>query len=190
MHATTRAEWRSWLIEHHQSTAAVWLVSWRRHTGKPAVGYDDSVSEALAVGWIDSKGAKLDDDRTMLYFTRRKAGSGWSRPNKQRVEVLERDGLMTDAGRRVIEAAQANGSWTILDDVEDLVVPPDLAEAFDRHPGSRDQWDSFPRSPKRGILEWIVQAKRPETRSKRVEETAAQAAKGERANQWRSKPAS
>jgi uncharacterized protein YdeI (YjbR/CyaY-like superfamily) len=183
VHPETRAEWRSWLADHHASAVAVWLVSWRNHTGKPAVSYDDAVSEALAVGWVDSLGRKLDDDRTMLYFTRRKPGSGWSRPNKLRIEALERDGLMTEAGRQVISAAVADGSWSKLDEVEDLVVPADLASAFERFPGSRGLWEAFPRSAKRGILEWIVQAKRAETRANRVEQTAASAAKGERANQ-------
>lgn len=190
VHCQTRAEWRGWLAQHHESQRSVWLVSWRKHTGGAAVGYDDSVSEALAFGWVDSKGARLDEDRTMLYFAARRAGSGWSRPNKQRVAGLERDGLMADAGRRVIEAAKADGSWSMLDDVEDLVVPPDLAQAFDRCPGSRGQWEGFPRSAKRGILEWIVQAKRPDTRNKRIEETASSAVRGERANQWNRKPAS
>ena len=84
-----------------------------------------------------------------------------------------------------IRDRRSDGSWHLLDEVENLTVPDDLAEAFDRHAGARDHWDGFPRSARRGILEWIVQAKRPETRAKRVEETARLAAAGERANQWR-----
>lgn len=163
----------------------MWLVGWRKHTGRPAVGYDDAVSEALAVGWVDSVGRRLDDDRTMLRFSPRRRRSGWARPNKLRVEALEREGLMTDAGRRVVEQAKADGSWTMLDDVEDLVVPPDLATAFAAVPGSREQWDAFPPSARRGILEWVVQARRPDTRARRVAEVAEKAGRGERANQWR-----
>ena len=169
VHAETREAWRAWLLEHAATSERAWLVSWRAHTGRPVVTYDDAVTEALAVGWVDSVPRKLDDDRTMLYFTPRRRGSAWSRPNKVRVEALESEGLMTEAGRRVVEAAKADGSWTVLDDVEDLVVPPDLAEAFERHPGSRERWDAFPRSARRGILEWVVQAKRPPTRARRVE---------------------
>ena len=120
----------------------------------------------------------------MLWFTDRKKGSGWARPNKRRIKELEAAGLMTDAGRRVVDEARADGSWTLLDDVEDLVVPPDLAAAFDAVPGSREQWEAFPRSAKRGILEWIVQAKTAPTRAKRIAAAAEGAGRGERANQW------
>lgn len=184
-HAETREQWRAWLAEHHATASGVWLVSWKKHTGRPAVPYDEAVSEALAFGWVDSRPAKLDDSRTMLYFTPRRPGSAWSRPNKLRVDELEKAGLMTEAGRRVVAAARADGSWDVLNDVEDLVVPPDLAAALERHPGSREHWDAFPRSARRGILEWIVQARTATTRGRRVEQTAEQAARGERANQWR-----
>lgn len=185
VHAETAQEWAAWLEEHHETEKAVFLVSWRKHTGRPAVGYAESVTEALAFGWVDSVQLKVDEDRSELYFARRKPGSGWARPNKLRIETLEREGRMRPAGRRVVEAAMADGSWTLLDDVEDLVVPPDLAAAFDAVPGSRGKWDAFPRSARRGILEWIVQAKRAETREKRILETAELAGRGERANQWK-----
>ena len=187
VHAETAAEWRAWLDRHHDRETGVWLVSWKSPTGRPRMAYEESVEEALAFGWVDSKANTLDDERSMLWFAPRRSGSGWSRPNKERVERLERDGRMTDAGRRVIERAKADGSWTLLDDVENLVVPDDLAAAFDAHPGSRAQWEAFPRSAKRGILEWIVQAKTAPTRDRRVTETAEAAARGERANQWRPK---
>ena len=188
VHAETRAEWRAWLA-NRAALKSVWLVSWRKPTGRPAVKYDDAVSEALAVGWVDSIQRKIDDERTMLYFAARKKGSGWARPNKIRIDALEREGLMTPAGRAVIEQAKADGSWTMLDDVENLVVPADLADEFGRHPGSAEKWEAFPRSAKRGILEWIVQAKRPETRKARIDETARLAALGQRAAQWAPKGA-
>ena len=188
VHAETRAEWRAWLA-NRAALKSVWLVSWRKPTGRPAVNYDDAVSEALAVGWVDSIQRKIDDERTMLYFAARKRGSGWARPNKIRIDALEREGLMTPAGRAVIEQAKADSSWTMLDDVENLVVPADLADEFGRHPGSAEKWEAFPRSAKRGILEWIVQAKRPETRKARIDETARLAALGQRAAQWAPKGA-
>lgn len=120
----------------------------------------------------------------MLWFTRRKPTSAWARTNKQRVEVLLAEGRMLPAGQAAIDAAKANGAWSLLDEVEDLIVPADLAAAFDEHPGSREHWDGFPRSTRRAILEWIVLARRPETRAKRIQETAIRAARGERANQW------
>lgn len=185
VHAISRAQWRQWLAENHQSAPAVWLVSWKKATGRPAVSYDDAVSEALAVGWVDSKPRRLDDERTMLYFTPRKPTSAWSRPNKLRIETLRQQGLMTPAGEHAVTRALQNGSWTALDDVENLVVPDDLAQEFTRHPRASDNWDHFPPSARRGILEWIMQAKRPATRATRIEETARLAALNERAAQWR-----
>jgi uncharacterized protein YdeI (YjbR/CyaY-like superfamily) len=181
----SRADLRSWFTDNHTRSDGVWVVTWKVATGRPAPTYDEIVCECLAFGWVDSVGRALDGERTMLYVAPRKRGSGWSRPNKERLERLEADGLVTEAGRRVVEAARADGSWTLLDDVEDLVVPPDLAAALDAAPGARNAWEAFPRSARRGILEWIVQAKRPETRERRVRETAQKAAAGERANQWR-----
>lgn len=183
VHAETVAEWRRWLEANHGRTEGIWLVSWRAPTGRPRMAYEESVEEALAFGWIDSKARTLDDERTTIWMSPRKPGSGWSRTNKVRIERLERDGRMTDAGRALIDQAKADGSWILLDAVEDLLVPDDLAAAFAAHAGSRERWDAFPRSARRALLEWIVQAKRPETRARRVAETAAGAARGERANQ-------
>lgn len=187
VHCEAVDRWGAWLEANHARDAGVWLVSWRKHTGKPAVGYEDAVTEALRFGWVDSLGSKLDDDRTMLWFSPRRRGSAWSRPNKQRIARLERAGRLEPAGRATVDAAKADGTWTLLDAVEDLIVPDDLAAAFAAHPGAREQWDGFPRSARRAILEWIVLAKRDATRAKRIEETARLAARGERANQWRPK---
>ncbi len=183
-HPATVTEWRAWLADHHATSPAVWLVTWRKGAGHQIVGYDEAVTEALAFGWVDSRPRALDDKRTMLYFTPRKPGSAWSRPNKQRVQRLLDENRMAPAGQTVIDAAMVDGSWTVLDDVEDLVEPDDLRIALDGVAGARASWDAFPRSAKRGILEWIVQAKRPATRTARVVETAAAAGRGERANQW------
>ena len=127
----------------------------------------------------------VDDRRSRLLMTPRKPRSGWSRPNKERIARLEAAGLMSAAGHAAVEAARANGSWTALDAVEALEEPGDLAAALDADPDARRHWDAFPRSAKRGILEWIANAKRPATRAKRVSETARLAGRGERANQWR-----
>ncbi|MGJ9372014.1 YdeI/OmpD-associated family protein [Nesterenkonia sp. CF4.4] len=185
VHAETRGQWREWLLAHHETESSVWLVSWKKATGRPAMAYDEAVSEALAVGWVDSKPRKLDDERTMLYFSPRRPGSAWSRPNKRRVEQLRGSGAMTEAGERVVAEAVDSGAWSLLDQVEDLIVPEDLAEAFTRHPPARENWDRFPPSARRGILEWIIQAKRPATREARISETARQASLNQRANQWR-----
>jgi uncharacterized protein YdeI (YjbR/CyaY-like superfamily) len=183
LHPRTRAEWRAWLAEHHAASDGVWLVLWRQQSGRTGVTYEDAVQEALCFGWIDSKQTKLDDDRNMLRFSPRKRGSGWARSNKLRIERLLREGLMAEAGLARIEEAKRDGSWTLLDAVEDLVVPDDLAEALAGHPGARERWDAFPRSVRRAALESIVLAKRPETRARRVAETARRTAEGERPGQ-------
>ena len=187
VHAETRAQWREWLVENHGKSSGAWLVSWRSSTGRPSVGYEESVEEALCVGWVDSKGGKIDEERSKLWFAPRNARSAWARTNKERVARLEAAGLMLPAGRRSVEVAKANGAWSLLDDVENLVVPPDLGAALEGHPGAREHWDAFPRSARRAILEWIVQARTEPTRAKRIAETAAKAAVGERANEWRPK---
>jgi uncharacterized protein YdeI (YjbR/CyaY-like superfamily) len=179
------AEWREWLERHHGRGVGVWLVT--RRAGASRIIYEESVEQALCFGWVDSKGRALDAERTMLWFAPRKRGSGWARTNKERVARLTAAGLMAPAGLAVIEAAKADGSWTLLDDVENLVVPDDLAAALAAHPPAREHWDAFPRSVRRALLEWLVQAKRPETRARRVAEIAEKAQVNERANQWRPK---
>jgi uncharacterized protein YdeI (YjbR/CyaY-like superfamily) len=176
----SRADWRAWLKANHDSSSGIWLVTWKKTSGKPVLDYNAIVEEALCFGWIDSKALRVDDERTKLLLTPRKAGSGWSRPNKERIERMEKARKMTAAGRKLIGAAKADGSWTRLDDVENLVVPEDLAKAFRRHKGSKKLWEELPRSVKRAALEWIVTAKKPETRAKRIEETARLTAEGQR----------
>lgn len=181
----TRAEWRRWLEEHHSQNKGVWLISFKKATGKPRVEYDEAVEEALCFGWIDSKPSKLDEERSMLWFAPRKAGTGWSRINKERVERLEQAELLAPSGQAKIEAAKKDGSWNALDGVELLEIPSDLAQALAANQTAEHHFTAFPRSAKRGILEWIANAKRPETRAKRVEETVTLAAENKRANQWR-----
>ena len=184
-HPLTRAEWRAWLSANHTRTEGVWLVTFKKATGKPRVEYDEAVEEALCFGWIDSKPNKLDAERSLLWFAPRKAGTGWSKPNKERVERLIAEGVMTPAGLAKIEAAKADGSWTALDAVEALELPPDLRAALQSNPPAATYWEAFPRSIKRGILEWILNAKSPQTRARRIQETAELAAENRRANQWR-----
>ena len=149
------------------------------------LGYEESVEEALCFGWVDSKGNKLDDERSMLWFAPRKKGSGWAKTNKERVEKLIQAGLMTLAGLTKIEAAKKDGSWNALDAVEKLEIPPDLTKAFSKNKTAKKYFEEFPRSVKRAILEWISSAKKPETRAARIEDTVTKAAQNIRANQWR-----
>ena len=175
-------EWSAWLARHHADRSGVWLVS-PRSAALRAVDYDNAVVEALRYGWVDSVQRPLDENRTMQWFAPRRAGSGWARSNKLRIERLEQEGRLEPAGRAAVETARANGSWSLFDEVDALTVPEDLAAALAAHPGSREQWDAFPPSARRGILAWIVLAKRPATRERRVREAAEKAARGERANE-------
>lgn len=181
----TRAGWREWLEQHHTRTTGIWLINYRKASGKPHIEYDASVEEALCFGWIDSKPRARDAESSMLWFAPRKPGTGWSRPNKARVERMIALGLMAPAGMAKVAAARQDGSWNALDAVEDLVVPPDLEAALHSMPPAAAHFAAFPRSAKRGILEWIQNAKRAETRARRIDETARLARAGVRANQWR-----
>lgn len=181
----TRKQWRHWLTLHHASSPGVWLVTFKAATGKPRPTYDETVEEALCFGWIDSKPQKLDEARTMLLFTPRNPKSLWSAKNKRHIDAMLVAGKMQPAGLKMVALAKASGTWTALDQVEQLLVPEDLAVALDTYPSARAYWDAFPPSARRGILEWIVTAKRPETRAKRIAETARLAAENRRANQWR-----
>jgi uncharacterized protein YdeI (YjbR/CyaY-like superfamily) len=176
---TDAAELRVWLAEHHATAAGVWLVTWKRSADPERhVAYDDVVRECLCAGWIDSQARGVDADRSAILLTPRRPGSGWARTNKQRVAELSAAGLMLPRGQAVVDEARASGAWSLLDDIEDLVEPPDLVAALDADPEARRQWDAFPRSPRRAALVWLAGAKRPATREKRVAEIAGRAAQG------------
>ena len=185
--AEDRAAWRAWLEANHATASGAWLVTWRAASGRSALDYEASVEEALCFGWVDSRTGKVDEHRTRLYFAPRRPRSAWSASNKARIARLTTAGLMAQAGIAAVEPAISNGTWEVLDAVERLQVPADLEAALDAAPPAAECWAAFPRSTRRGILEWIALAKRPETRAARVEETALLAARNERANQWRPK---
>lgn len=180
--ADDRATWRAWLEANHAHATGAWLVTWRKGQG-PVLDYGEAVEEALCFGWVDSTGGRLDDRRTKLYFAPRKTRSVWSASNKARVERLIAAGLMRPAGLAAIERAKANGAWVALDEVEQGIVPTDLAAALDAHPPAAQRFAAFPWSARRALLIWVADAKKPETRAARVLETAVRAARNERANE-------
>ncbi len=153
-------------------------------TGHEYVSARDLNEECLCFGWIDSKPGKVDERRTALLCTPRKPGSGWSKVNKDRLEPLLDSGLVAPAGLAAIERAKADGSWSKLDSIDALTVPDDLAAALAGYPNATANFEGFPPSARRGILEWIAGAKREPTRAKRVEQTAKLAEQNIRANQW------
>ena len=177
--AETRAQWRAWLEANHDSERGVWLCSWRTGTGKPRCPYPEVVEEALCFGWIDSTNVILDPDRGIQLITPRRPKSPWSRLNRSRVEAMEAAGLMTDAGRSAVDAAKANGWWTISDSVEDLIEPDDLASALNGNDAARAAWDGFTPSVRKQMLWWLVTAATAATRAKRIAVIVEKAAVGE-----------
>lgn len=180
-HAESRAQWRAWLEANHQSAPGVWLCSWRTATGRPRCPYPEVVEEAICFGWIDSTANTLDEERGLQLVTPRKPKSTWTRLNRRRAADMEARGLMTDAGRRVVEVARANGWWTILDPVEDLIEPDDLSAALDANRAARSAWDGFPPGARKAMLWWVISAGRDDTRVRRIETIVDKAARGERA---------
>ena len=180
-HPRDLAAWHAWLATNHDTAHGVWVVSWRKESGSSALPYDALVEEALCFGWIDSTVNVLDDARGLQLMTPRKPKSGWTRRNRERVAALESQGRMTDAGRRAIETAKANGWWSIYDSVEDLIEPADLAEALDASPGARSAWDGFPASARKQMLWWVLRAGKPSTRASRIATIVAEAEHGRRA---------
>jgi uncharacterized protein YdeI (YjbR/CyaY-like superfamily) len=178
--ADDRATWRAWLEANHASSSGAWLVTWRPSSGRQSLDYEAAVEEALCFGWVDSTGGRIDDERGKLYFAPRKPGSGWAATNKVRVERLIAEGRMAAAGLLAIERAKANGSWELLDSVERMAVPDDLATALGARPPAAEHFAAWPPSVRKQILTSLVQAKRPETRADRIRKFTEAAARNER----------
>lgn len=176
IYAVDRSAWREWLSVNYSAAIGVWLVYYKVSSGKPSIRYPEAVKEALCFGWIDSKVNSIDVDRYMQIFTPRKPKSVWSKLNKQYVEELIEQGLMTEAGLSKIEAAKQDGSWESLDAIEALIVPLDLQEAIAINEIASQNFEAFSNTTKKIILTWISSAKRTETRQKRIEQTVIAAA--------------
>ncbi len=166
----SQTEWRQWLQENHACKQSVWLVYYKKETNKPTISWSNAVDEALCFGWIDSKKVSIDKEKSHQFFSKRKTKSTWSKINKTKVENLIAHNLMTKAGFESIEIAKQNGSWTILDEVEELIIPPDLEQEFKTKAGSKEFFLSLSKSTKKMILAQLVFAKRTETRQKRIME--------------------
>lgn len=180
-----REQWRVWLSANHTTKKAVWLIYYKPLSRKPRVSYDDAVDEAICFGWIDSKPNALDEFRSVQFFAPRNPKSNWSKVNKLRVERLLAAGLMTEAGLKTVAAARQNGAWDALNEVEEMIIPADLLAGLEKNKIACDYFMAFPRSSKKNILEWIYNARTPETRLKRINETVTLAAENIRANHYR-----
>jgi uncharacterized protein YdeI (YjbR/CyaY-like superfamily) len=166
----SRTAWRGWLEKHHATSSGVWLVFAKKHTGLPSLSYDDAVEEALCFGWIDSLVKSLDDRFHMQMFTPRKAKSVWSAANRARVARLVKDGLMTPAGLALVALAKKTGRWDALAHVESLTVPPELQSAIEANAKAKRNWPTYSPSARKGFLYALNNAKRPETRQRRIRE--------------------
>lgn len=182
--ADSPAAWRKWLEENHQTKENIWLIIFKKASGIPTVTYKESVDEALCFGWIDSKGVKRDESSYYQFYSKRKPKSNWSGVNKAKVDVLIAEGKMRPAGLEMIELAKQIGTWTALDAATQLEIPPDLLDALQKYADAERNFEAFPKSAKRAILEWISAAKQSATRQNRIEETAKLAAQNIRANQY------
>ena len=185
VYAKDRQAWRAWLQEHHDTEKNVWLIIYHEKSKTPSVAYNEAVEEALCFGWIDSKPNKRDHESYLLFFAKRNPKSNWSRLNRERAERMLEQGRMTQAGLEMIETAKQDGTWTALEAVQDSVIPPDLDQAFQKNEAAWRNFEAFPPSSKRIILEWMLNAKRPQTRQKRIDETVELAAKNIKANHYR-----
>ena len=184
-YAKDRDAWHNWLKKNHSKKKSVWLIYYKPASGKTRVSYDDAVDEAICFGWIDSKPNSIDEFRSIQFFAPRNPKSNWSKVNKERVARLMNEKRMQPSGQAVIDVAKKNGSWDALNDVEEMLVPEDLANALKKVPEANKYFNLFPKSSKKNILEWIHNAKQIETRKKRIEETVRLAKDNIRANHYR-----
>lgn len=171
----SQEEWRDWLEKNHVEEQSIWVIFYKTATKIPSLSWSNAVDEALCFGWIDSTKRTIDEKSYMQYFSKRKPNSNWSKINKEKIEQLTQDGKMTKAGFASVETAKENGSWTLLDDVEALIVPKDLNDALTKLKGASDHFDAFSKSTKKILLYWVISAKRAETRQKRILEIAQNA---------------
>lgn len=172
----SREDWRNWLAAHHQAKQSVWLIYAKKKFNVPSLSWTEAVEEALCFGWIDSTRKSMGPEMFMQFFCKRKVTSVWSKINKAKVALLMENGLMTSAGLESIAIAKQNGSWAILDEVEELSIPPDLELAFEAQTGSKTYFLSLSRSVRKAILQWLVLAKKKETRKQRIHDIAVHAA--------------
>jgi uncharacterized protein YdeI (YjbR/CyaY-like superfamily) len=168
---SSRGGWRRWLVSNAERTDGLWIVYRKKASSLEGPVYDDLVEEALCFGWIDSRLRRLDDDRLIQWFSPRRSGGLWSAVNKERVARLMASGHMTERGQGAIDQAKADGSWSQLDDVDALIVPPDLRTALQAVPEAEAAYEGLGDSVKKQYLWWIHSAKRTTTRSSRIDET-------------------
>ncbi len=181
LYVVNRVDWRAWLEKNYAAKKEVWLIFYKRHTGKPSISYDDAVEEALCFGWIDSIIKRIDGEMFTRRFSPRKAKSKWSELNKKRARKMIKEALMTKAGFAAIREAEKSGEWfkTSFPNKQ-FVVPAFVKEAFAANEKASANFNKLAKSYRKQFIGWIVSAKREATRQKRLAEAVALLEKGER----------
>lgn len=170
----SQTEWRLWLQKNHSKKQSVWVVFYKMASSKPSISWSNAVDEALCFGWIDSKKVSIDKEKSHQFFSKRKAKSTWSKINKEKIESLIKLGLMSEAGLESVETAKQNGSWTILNEIDELIIPEDLVLALNNQTNAMNYFLSLSKSVRKLMLYNLMIAKRPETRQKRITEILEQ----------------
>jgi uncharacterized protein YdeI (YjbR/CyaY-like superfamily) len=171
VYVSNRKDWRKWLKKNHASENEIWLVYYKKHTGKDRVPYEDAVEEALCFGWIDSIVRRIDEDRFAQKFTPRKESSKWSESNRKRIAKLEAQGILAEAGLRSVQVAKESGKW-----YETIEIPKtehigtEFELELNKNPKAKNFFDNLAPSYKKQYVGWISSAKRDETRRKRIKE--------------------
>jgi uncharacterized protein YdeI (YjbR/CyaY-like superfamily) len=173
LYVTNRDDWRRWLKKNHSSQKEVWLIYFKKHTGKPRIPYDDAVEEAICFGWIDSTVKRLDDQKYAQKFTQRNQKSNWSELNKKRAKKMIKQGRMTQAGLVKFKQAGKQKQEEAKEKPagRKLLIPSDLKKALSANKKALENFNNFAPSYRRLYIGWIKDAKRPETRQKRIKQT-------------------
>ena len=180
LHVPDAAAWRAWLEEHHASSNGVWLVQRKKSGRIPAPSYDEALDEALCFGWIDGQGRRRDDDASYQRWTPRRSRSIWSARNVGHIARLEAEGRMTDAGRAEVERAKADGRWEAAYGSQGTAeIPEDLAAAIAANPDAQAWFDVLTGTNRFALYFRVTQAKRPETRARRIADLVDKLSRGE-----------
>lgn len=171
IHMTSRHDWRAWLEENHDTKNEIWLIFYKKHTGKPNISYDEAVEEALCFGWIDSIIKKIDDDKFVRKFTPRKPGSKWSESNKKRASRMINEGKMTEAGMVLVSQAKEKGIWQKKSRPKrHFTIPLYVETALKSNEKALENFNKLAKSYKKQYIGWVDSAKREETRKRRLAE--------------------
>lgn len=171
LYVVNRADWRAWLEENHARETEVWLIYYKKHTGRPSVSYDDAVEEALCFGWIDSTARRLDEERYTQRYTPRKDTGNWSEPNRRRVRKLIEAGMMTEAGMLKIDEGILDAPPEEMGTKKkELEVPQFFKDALMKRRKAWDNFNGLAPSYRREYVAWITDAKREDTRERRLKE--------------------